>query len=164
MGRLMSPRGATTRFSFSDGRTLDVTIPRGAVEGQVLRLKGQGQPGARGAGDALIELHIRSHPIFKKKRDVLHMDLPVSLPDAVLGGKVQAPTPDGTVSLKVPKGSNSGAVLRLKGRGLTDPKTGKRGDLLARLVVTLPEGIDPKLEALAEEMRRERPYSPRRRV
>ena len=159
-----SIRGGTKRISFSDGRTLDVTIPRGAVEGQVLRLKGQGQPGPRGSGDALIELHIRSHPIFKKKRDVLHMDLPVSLPDAVLGGKVQAPTPDGTVSLKVPKGSNSGAVLRLKGRGLTDPKTGKRGDLLARLVVTLPEGIDPKLEALAEEMRRERPYSPRRRV
>jgi DnaJ-class molecular chaperone len=157
-------RGGTKRISFSDGRTLDVGIPKGAVEGQVLRLKGQGQPGPRGAGDALIELHIRPHPIFKKKRDVLHMDLPVSLPDAVLGGKVQAPTPDGTVSLKVPKGSNSGAVLRLKGRGLTDPKTGKRGDLLAKLVVTLPEGTDPKLEALAEEMRRERPYSPRRRM
>ena len=157
-------RGGTKRISFSDGRTLDVTIPRGAVQGQVLRLKGQGQPGPRGAGDALIELHIRSHPIFKKKRDVLHMDLPVSLPDAVLGGKVAAPTPDGPVSLKVPKGSNTGAVLRLKGRGLTDHKTGKRGDLLARLVVTLPEGHDPKLDAFAEEMRRERPYSPRRRV
>lgn len=157
-------RGGTKRISFSDGRTLDVGIPKGAVEGQVLRLKGQGQPGPRGSGDALIELHIRPHPIFKKKRDVLHMDLPVSLPDAVLGGKVQAPTPDGTVSLKVPKGSNSGAVLRLKGRGLTDPKTGKRGDLLAKLVVTLPEGTDPKLEALAEEMRRERPYAPRRRM
>lgn len=157
-------RGATRRISFSDGRTLDVTIPKGAVEGQVLRLKGQGHPGPRGPGDALIELHIRPHPVFKKKRDVLHMDLPVSLPDAVLGGKVQAPTPDGAVSLKVPKGSNSGAVLRLKGRGLTDPKTGKRGDLLARLIVSLPEGADAKLEAFAEEMRRERPYSPRRRM
>lgn len=157
-------RGGTKRISFSDGRTLDVTIPRGAVEGQVLRLKAQGQPGPRGAGDALIELHIRAHPIFKRKRDVLHMDLPVSLPDAVLGGKVQAPTPDGAVSLKVPKGSNSGAVLRLKGRGLTDPKTGKRGDLLARLIVTLPEGHDPDLEAFADQMRRERPYSPRRRM
>ena len=103
-------------------------------------------------------------PIFKRKRDFLQMDLPVSLPDAVLGGKVAAPTPDGPVSLKVPKGSNTGAVLRLKGRGLTDHKTGKRGDLLARLVVTLPEGHDPKLDAFAEEMRRERPYSPRRRV
>lgn len=157
-------RGGAKRISFSDGRTLDVTIPKGAIEGQVLRLKGQGQPGPRGSGDALIELHIRSHPIFKKKRDVLHMDLPVSLPDAVLGGKVQAPTPDGPVSLKVPKGSNSGAVLRLKGRGLADPKTGKRGDLLARIVVTLPEGHDPHLEAFAEQMRRDRPYSPRRRM
>lgn len=157
-------RGGAKRISFSDGRTLDVTIPRGAVEGQVLRLKGQGQPGPRGAGDALIELHVRPHPIFKRKRDVLHMDLPVSLPDAVLGGKVQAPTPDGAVALKVPKGSNSGAVLRLKGRGLSDPKTGKRGDLLVRLIVTLPEGHDPTLEAFAEDMRRERPYSPRRRM
>ena len=84
----------------------------------------------------------------------------MSLPDAVLGGKVAAPTPDGPVSLKVPKGSNTGAVLRLKGRGLTDHKTGKRGDLLARLVVTLPDAPDPKLDAFAEEMRRERPYSP----
>lgn len=159
-----SIRGTTRRIQFSDGRTVDVTIPKGATEGQVLRLKGQGHPGPRGAGDALIELHIRPHPIFKKRRDLLQMDLPVSLPDAVLGGKVQAPTPDGTVSLKVPKGANSGTMLRLKGRGLVDPKTGKRGDLMARLVVTLPEETDPKLEAFAEELRRDRPYTPRRRL
>jgi DnaJ-class molecular chaperone len=157
-------RGATRRISFADGRTLDITIPKGAVEGQHLRLKGQGQPGPRGHGDALIELHIRPHPIFKKKRDLLQMDLPVSLPDAILGGKVQAPTPDGPVSIKVPKGSNSGAVLRLKGRGLMDAKTGRRGDLLVRLIVSLPEEPDAALEALAEQMRRERPYTPRRRL
>ena len=91
------------------------------------------------------------------------MDLPVSVPDAVLGGKVQAPTPEGPVSLGVPKGSNSGAVLRLKGRGAVDPKTGKRGDLRARLVVTLPDAADPKLEAFAEEWRAKRPYTPKRR-
>lgn len=156
--------GATRRIQFSDGRTLDVTIPKGATDGQVLRLKGQGQQAPRGAGDALIELHIRPHPVFKRRRDRLHMDLPVSLPDAVLGGKVQAPTPDGTVSLKVPKGANSGTVLRLKGKGVVDPRTGKRGDLLARLIVTLPDETDPKLEAFAEEIRRERPYAPRRRL
>ncbi len=157
-------QGATRRISFSDGRTLDVSIPRGAIDRQTLRLKGQGQPGPRGSGDALIELHIRPHPIFRKQRDGLHMDLPVSLPDAILGGKVQAPTPDGPVSLKVPKGSNSGAVLRLKGKGLPDPRTGKRGDLLARLIVSLPEASDAKLEALAEEIRRDRPYTPRKKV
>ena len=156
--------GATKRIQFSDGRTMDVTIPKGASEGQVLRLKGQGHPGQRGPGDALIELHIRPHPVFKRKRDRLQMDLPISLPDAVLGGKVQAPTPDGVVSLKVPKGSNSGSILRLKARGLVDPRTGKRGDLMARLVVTLPDETDPKLEAFAEELRRERPYTPRRRL
>jgi len=156
--------GATKRIQFSDGRTLDVAIPKGAAEGQVLRLKGQGHAGQRGSGDALIELHIRPHPVFKRKRDRLQMELPISLPDAVLGGKVQAPTPEGPVTLKVPKGSNSGAILRLKGRGLVDPRTGKRGDLMARLIVALPDETDPKLEAFAEELRRDRPYAPRRRL
>ena len=156
--------GATKRIAFSDGRTLDVTIPKGAGDGQTLRLKGQGQPGrGGGVGDALIELRIRPHPIFRLEGADLHMDLPVSVPDAVLGGKVQAPTPEGAVALSVPRGSNSGRVLRLKGRGGTDPRTGKRGDLHARLIVTLPDEPDPKLEAFAETWRKERPYSPRRR-
>jgi DnaJ-class molecular chaperone len=84
------------------------------------------------------------------------------VPDAVLGGKVTAPTPDGSVALTVPKGANSGQTLRLKGRGLPD-SGGRRGDLLARLVVTLPEAADPKLEAFAEKWRAERPYTPKRR-
>jgi DnaJ-class molecular chaperone len=91
------------------------------------------------------------------------MDLPVSLPDAVLGAKVDAPTPEGVVSLTVPKGSNSGATLRLKGRGAIDPGTGRRGDLFARLVVTLPDTPDPELERFAEGWRKERPYTPKRR-
>jgi DnaJ-class molecular chaperone len=85
------------------------------------------------------------------------------VPDAVLGAKVQAPTPDGAVTLTVPRGSNSGRMLRLKGKGGVNPKTGARGDLLAELVVVLPEGVDPALEAFAEEWRRERPYTPRRK-
>ncbi|MGH6992098.1 MAG: DnaJ C-terminal domain-containing protein, partial [Caulobacteraceae bacterium] len=123
---------------------------------------GQGQPGPAGAGDALIELVAKPHPIFRREGGDLVMDLPVSLPDAVLGGKVEAPTPEGPVSLSVPKGSNSGARLRLKGRGLSDPK-GRRGDLFARLVVTLPDAVDPELQRFAEQQRAERPYSPRRR-
>ena len=90
------------------------------------------------------------------------MDLPISVPDAVLGGKVDAPTPDGPVTLTVPRGSNSGAQLRLKGRGFVNAR-GVRGDLLARLVVTLPEVVDPALDAFAEAWRKERPYSPKRR-
>jgi DnaJ-class molecular chaperone len=156
-------RGGKTRIAFSDGRTIDVTIPKGAVDGQVLRLRGQGAPGRSGPGDALIELALRPHPVFRREADTLVFDLPVSVPDAVLGGKVEAPTPDGPVTLSVPKGSNSGATLRLKGKGLPTGK-GSRGDLLARLMITLPESPDPALENIAEEWRRERPYSPRRRT
>ena len=155
--------GGRQRLAFSDGRTLEVTIPKGASEGQVLRLKGQGAPGRAGPGDALIEIAIRPHPIFRREGDNLVMDLPVSVPDAVLGAKVEAPTPEGPVTLTVPKGSNSGSTLRLKGRGLPGAG-GVRGDLLARLQVVLPEDRDPELEKFAESWRKSRPYAPRRRA
>jgi DnaJ-class molecular chaperone len=155
--------GARKRIAFSDGRSLDVTIPAGAIDGQVLRLKGQGSPGRAGAGDALIEIGIRPHPLYRREGDNLVMDLPVSVPDAVLGGKIEAPTPEGPVTLSVPKGSNSGSTLRLRKRGLAG-SGGRRGDLLARLVVTLPESPDSELVKIAEDWRRERPYTTRRRV
>ena len=154
--------GAKKRIAFADGRTLDVTIPTGATEGQTIRLRGQGSAGRGGPGDAMIELSIKPHPLFKREGDVLVMDLPVSVPDAVLGAKIQAQTPDGAVTLTVPRGANSGALLRLKGRGLSDA-SGKRGDLLARLVVTLPEKPDAELERFAEAWRRDRPYQPTKR-
>lgn len=157
--------GATRRISFGDGRTLDVTIPKGAAEGQVLRLRGQGQPGQGGAsaGDALIELTLKPHPLYRLEGADLHMDLPVTVPDAVLGAKVQAPTPEGPVQLRVPKRSNAGAVLRLKGRGGVDARSGGRGDLFAHVVITLPDPPDETLESFAETWREQRPYSPRRR-
>lgn len=155
-------RGGKRRIAFSDGRTIDVTIPKGAQDGQTLRLKGQGQPGRAGPGDAFIEISIAPHPVFKREGEALVMDLPVTFYDAVLGGKVEAPTPDGPVNVTVPKGSNTGARLRLKGRGLADAKGG-RGDLFARLVVVLPDAPDPALEAFAEEQKSKRPYSPKRR-
>lgn len=155
-------RGGKRRISFPDGRVLEVSIPVGASDGQVLRLKGQGSAGRAGAGDALIEIAIRPHPRFRREGDHLAMDVPITVPDAVLGGKVQAPTPDGPVTLNVPKGSNSGSVLRLRKRGLADSQ-GRRGDLLARLVVTLPDDGDPELESFAESWRRDRPYTPRQR-
>ncbi len=155
-------QGGRKRIAFSDGRTIDVTIPKGAVEGQVMRLKGQGSPGRAGPGDALIELNIRPHPIFRREGETLVMDLPISVPDAVLGAKVEAPTPDGPVTLTVPKGSNSGSTLRLKGRGLTTA-AGARGDLLARLQIMLPETPDEALEKFAEKWRKDRPYAPKRK-
>jgi DnaJ-class molecular chaperone len=156
-------KGGKKRIAFSDGRTIDVTIPKGAQEGQTLRLKGQGQPGRTGAGDAFIELTILPHPIFRREGEVLVMDVPVSVYDAVLGGKVEAPTPDGPVTLTVPAGSNSGTRLRLRGRGLSEAN-GARGDLFARLIVTLPDKPDAELEAFAKAWREKRPYAPRRRT
>jgi DnaJ-class molecular chaperone len=154
--------GGKKRVEFTDGRTLDINIPKGVADGQTLRLKGQGAPGRAGAGDALIEIGIRPHPVYRREGENLVMDVPVSVPDAVLGGKVQVDTPDGPVTLSVPKGSNSGAMLRLKFRGLSDAQ-GHRGDLMARLVVTLPDEADAELESLARSWRADRPYTPRRR-
>ena len=157
-------QGGKRRIAFSDGRTVEITVPKGAADGQVLRLKGQGNQGRGGPGDALVELHIAPHAVFRREGSTLTMDVPISVPDAVLGGKVEAPTPDGLVTLTVPQGANSGQILRLKGRGLGDAGTGKRGDLLARLIVTLPDGPDAALERFAESWRAERPYAPKRRV
>jgi DnaJ-class molecular chaperone len=161
-----SIRGGTKRIAFSDGRTVEVTIPKGARTGQVLRLKGQGAPGRSGVnGDALIELFVRPHPIYRAVEGGadLEMDLPITAYDAVLGGKVEAPTPDGPVSLSVPAGSNTGAKMRLRGKGAIDARTGARGDLVARLSVVLPDAPDPELQSFAERWRRERPYAARRR-
>ena len=155
-------RGGKQRIAFSDGRTIDVTIPKGAQDGQTLRLKGQGAPGRSGAGDAFIEIAIKPHALYRREDGALVMDLPIAFYDAVLGGKVEAPTPDGAVNITVPKGANTGTRLRLKGKGLADAK-GHRGDLFARLVVVLPETPDAALEAFAEEARTKRPYTPKRR-
>ena len=156
-------QGGRKRIAFSDGRTIEVNIPKGAIDGQMLRLKGQGAPGRAGPGDALIELVFRPHAIFRREGDNLVMDLPVSVPDAVLGAKVEAQTPDGPVSLTVPKGAGGGQTLRLKGRGLPTARAGVRGDLLAKIQIVLPDPIDPELQAFAETWRAERPYTPRRK-
>lgn len=163
--------GNTRRVLLSDGRTVDVNIPKGSRDGQTLRLKGQGAPSPSGRGphgDALVELHLKPHPVFRMDGNDLHMDLFVSLPDAILGGKVQAPTPDGPVSVKLAKGSNSGAILRLKGRGALDAKSGTRGDLFAHVVLAMPDkGLDgmpedlkTELTSLLERWREKADYTP----
>ena len=150
--------GATRRIQFSDGRMLDVAIPKGSSDGQVIRLKGQGAAGRGGEnGDALIELKIAPHPVFTRDGANLTMDLPVPLADALLGGKVPVQTPEGTVSMTIPKGSSSGKMLRLKGRGAF--AGGRRGDLLAKLMIILPDD-DPVLLKWAQGVRDKGPIRP----
>jgi DnaJ-class molecular chaperone len=153
---LEAVNGAKKRLTLPDGRTLDVTIPPGSEEGQQLRLKAQGTAGLGGgpSGDAYIEIHVRPHLYFRREGGDIHLDLPVTLTEAVQGGRISVPTVDGTVTMSVPKGSNTGATLRLKGKGVPK-KTGPRGDQYVRLVVQLPEPTDPALEKFVSEWKRD---------
>jgi DnaJ-class molecular chaperone len=139
--------GAQKQLQMPNGSEIKVTIPAGTRDGQVLRLKGKGQAGLNEGppGDALIEVRVRPHPVFTRRGDDIHVELPVSLGDAVLGGKVETPTPTGPVTLTIPKWSNSGTILRLKGKGVPKPD-GMRGDEFVKLVIMLPERPDPELE------------------
>ncbi len=158
-------RGGRQRVSLYTGKTLDVNLPPGAEDGQRLRLKGQGMPGPAGgeAGDAFVEIHVDPHPYMRREGLDIHLDLPITLHEAVLGGKVRVPTIDGPVNATIPPGANSGTVLRLKGRGIMTPKGGRRGDQLIKLRVVLPEKADNRL---AEFLRGWSPadYDPRRKL
>ena len=139
--------GASKRISLPGGGTLDVTIPAGIEEGRTLRLRGKGAPSAGEGppGDALVEISINAHRFFTREGDDIHLELPITLSEAVLGGRVKAPTPSGPVMVTVPKGSNTGSVLRLKGRGVQ--RKGAHGDEFVRLKVVLPLQPDAELEA-----------------
>jgi DnaJ-class molecular chaperone len=141
--------GASKRVTLPHGETLDITIPPGTRDGQILRLRGKGMPGRNGPpGDMLVEIDVRPHRFFTREGDDIHLELPVSLTEAALGARVQAPTPTGPVALRVPKGSNTGTVLRLKGKGVRR-RDGTRGDEYATLKVVLPDQLDPELENFA---------------
>jgi DnaJ-class molecular chaperone len=163
---LDAAKGATRRVQMADGRPLDIRIPAGIGDRQTLRLKGQGMPGFEGGppGDAYVELHVQPHPIFERKDNNVHVELPVTLGEAVLGGKVEVPTIDGPVTMTVPKGSNTGSTLRLRGRGLVDPASGSRGDQYVRLKVMLPKEQDRGLEEFLERWSKEHSYDPRREM
>lgn len=145
-------RGGTRRVVLPDGREVDVRIPVGVRDGQQVRLKGQGGPGREGgpAGDILLNIAVATHPYLVREGNDLKMDLPVTLNEAVLGGKVNVSTLTGSVTLTVPAGSNTGTSLRLKGKGVPAHGGQTAGDLYVRLVVTLPDKPDAALKEFAE--------------
>jgi DnaJ-class molecular chaperone len=126
------------RITLGDGKTIDVKLPNGVETGTQMRLTGKGEPGAGGAGDAIVTIEIGSHPFYRREGDAVRLDLPVALSEAILGGPVKVPTVDGAVMLNVPPGSSSGKVLRLRGKGFTG-KSGVRGDQLVTLMIEVPE-------------------------
>lgn len=154
--------GATKRLTLPEGGSLDVTIPPGIQEGQILRLRGKGAPslGEGASGDALVEISINPHRFFARHGDNIHIDLPVTLAEAVLGARIRVPTPTGPVILTVPKGSNTGTVLRLRGKGVQ--RRDGHGDELVKLKVTLPAEPNPELEAFLSNWSPGMNYDPRR--
>ncbi|MBM3516541.1 MAG: J domain-containing protein [Alphaproteobacteria bacterium] len=156
--------GAKRRITTPDGKVLDLQIPPGVHEGQTLRLQGQGHPGLGGGppGDALVGIRITPHPVFERRGDDIHSEVAISLPEAVLGGRITVETVNGPVSVTVPKGANSGTTLRLRGKGALSGRAKTRGDHYARLKVVLPPAGDDELESFARDWGRRRPYDPRR--
>lgn len=163
---LVAARGGKQSIRLPDGRTLDLTIPEGAEDGETLLLKGQGMPGPQGApaGDAIVEFDVQPHDVFKRDGHDIRVDLPITLTECVLGGSVRTPTIGGPVMLKITPGSNSGKVMRLRGRGLLDRRTGQRGDQFVTLQVTLPDQPDEKLKAFLQDWEAGKSYDPRRHL
>jgi DnaJ-class molecular chaperone len=154
-------KGTKTRVHLPTGKDVEVKIPAGLTSGQQIRLKGQGWPSASGkTGDAMITVHVAPHPLFKPDGADLRLDLPITLYEAALGGKVRVPTLDGAVELALPPGTNSGRTFRLKGKGLKS-KSGF-GDLLATVRIMLPESSDEDFKDLMRKWREGKPYDPRK--
>jgi DnaJ-class molecular chaperone len=153
-------KGTKTRVHLPTGKDVEVKIPAGMTTGQQIRLKGQGWPSATAkAGDALITVNVAPHPIFTPDGADLRLDLPITLYEAVLGGKVRVPTLDGAVELAIPPNTDSGRTFRLKGKGLKSKTSA--GDLMATVRIVLPEQASDELKELMRKMRDSKPYDPR---
>jgi DnaJ-class molecular chaperone len=154
--------GAKKRVVMADGKTLEITIPAGLKDGQTLRLRGQGHPGFGGGepGDALVEIHVKPHSIFHREGNNIRSTLPVTAGEALAGGKVRVATVSGAVEVAVPKGSNTGRILRLRGKGV--PSAGGKGDHLVELQVVLPDHPDDELVRCVTEWEAKHPYDPRK--
>jgi len=159
---LESVRGVKKRVTMPDGGVLDLNVPEGVADGQVLRLKGKGRPSIAGgeSGDALVEITVRQHSDYKRTGDDLSMRVPISIDEAVLGGKIEFSAPSGRLQLTIPKGTSSGQVFRLRGKGV---RNGSRtGDLLVTAEIVLPDTIDEGLAYFLSEWRKKHPYDPRK--
>ncbi len=150
---LEAVKGAKKRVTLPEGGVLDLTVPEGVTDGQVLRLKGKGSPPQQGgeAGDALVEIKVKPNATFKRQGDDILIEMPISIDEAVLGAKIEVPTVDGRVQLTIPKGTSSGKIFRLKGKGLPK-KEGGHGDLLATVNIRLGDP-DLELDALMQKRR-----------
>jgi DnaJ-class molecular chaperone len=166
VGFLDVANGAERTIALPEGKTLQVTIPEGAEDRQMLRLKGQGMPGFGGGppGDAYVELHVEPHPFFRRKDDNIHVEVPVTLKEAVLGARIEVPTIGGSVTVTVPKGSNTGTTLRLRDRGIRNRKSGQRGHQFVNLKVVLPAAEEPELVAFLETWRPKTQQDPRKEM
>ena len=155
-------RGAKTRITLPEGGNLEVQIPKGMQDGQTLRLRGRGGAGYGGgpAGDALVTVQVAPHPIFRRDGDDIHVTLPITIDEAILGGKVTAPTIDGPVSVTIPRGASSGRILRLRGRGVVRA-TSKAGDALIELRIVAPPEIDLALSDFLQDWRKNQAHDPR---
>jgi DnaJ-class molecular chaperone len=139
---------APQRIRLADGKTIDLKLPQGVEDGTKIRLSGKGEEGPGGRGDAIVTIEVGGHPFFTRDGNDIRLTLPVTLKEAVLGAKVKVPTAEGPVMLTIPKGTTSGKVLRLKGRGFS-ARGGARGDQLVTIAVDVPEN-DSELQAFAE--------------
>jgi len=156
-------RGAETRITLPDGQNLAVKIPRGTEDGQTLRLRGKGAPGFGGgpAGDALVTILVRAHPVFRREGDDILLTLPITFDEAILGGKVTVPTIDGPVGLTIPPGASSGRTLRLRGRGVARVGHKSKGDQMVELKLVVPSESDPSLHDFLTEWRKTHAFDPR---
>tara|TARA_R110002110_G_scaffold80537_9_gene209732 strand:- start:426 stop:1319 length:894 start_codon:yes stop_codon:yes gene_type:complete len=159
---LEAAKGVSKRIKLPNGKSVDVKAPPGATNGQVLKLARMGEAGQSGgpAGDVLIELTVNPHKHFSREGEHIRLELPISLKEAVLGAKVRAPTIDGPVDIKIPAGSTTGALLRLRGKGMP-VKKGGRGDQIIRLLVDIPAN-DAALQAFARDWTPPAGYTPRK--
>ena len=156
--------GASKTITLPQGGTLNVTIPAGVEDGQILRLRGKGAPsqGEGPPGDALVQIVVKPHRYFTREGDDILLDLPITVKEAALGAEVRTPTTTGNVMLKIPRRSNTGDVLRLRGRGV---KTrGGAGDELVRLKVMMPKEAEPELEAFLADWKPSASYDPRKEM
>lgn len=154
--------GGTSRITLPDGQRLEVKIPKGARDGQTIRLRGKGGPGyGKGpAGDAYITLSVADHPLYARDGNDIRVTLPISIDEAVLGGAVEVPTIHGPVRMTIPAGASSGRTLRLRGKGVESG--GTTGDQFVELKIVLPEKADPDLERAIRDWRATHSYDPRR--